>query len=195
MKSILKITTVIAILFSTAIGMAKEPMLLLSKSEDARTLVFKLDTPDHNTAIRFFDGLGNNIYSEKTGQTPSYAKKFDLKSLAGGYYYFEVEDAFKEIVFTIEISKSNARIVSKEEKLKPVFLKKGNRLFLNLLNLNSSNVEIKVLDSSNRILFKELIEGEMVVEKAINFEKAYEDSYTVVVKAGEDTYYENVLVD
>ena len=195
MKSILKFIAVIAILFSTSVSLAKEPTLFFTNSEDSRSMIFRLDAPSRETAIRFFDSLGNTIYSEKTGEVLTYGKKFDLKKLAGGLYFLEVEDAFKEIVYTIKVSKSDVRIVEKDEKLKPVFRKKGNKLFLNLLNLKESDVEIKVLDSSNRVLFQEVIKGEMVVEKAINFEKAFDDSYTVVVKNGSETYYENVLVD
>ncbi len=194
MKSILKLSTVVAFIFSTTIGMAKEPLLFFANKEDARTLVFKLDTPTQETVIRFFDTAGNTIYSEKTGKGAAYGKKFDLKKLAGGLYYLEIEDSLKEIVYTIEVSKDDARIVEKEEKVKPIFRKKGNKLFLNLLNLESSDVEIKVVDSSNRILFQEVIAGEQVVEKAINFEKAFEDSYTIVVRTGGNTYYESVLV-
>jgi hypothetical protein len=195
MKSILKFIAVIAILFSTSVSLAKEPTLLFTNSEDSRSMIFRLDTPSRETAIRFFDNLGNTIYSEKTGAVLTYGKKFDLKKLESGLYFLEVEDAFKEIVYTIKVSKSDVNIVKKDEKLKPVFRMKGNKLFLNLLNLKEADVEIKVLDSSNRVLFQEVIKGEMVVEKAINFENAFDDSYTVVVKNGSKTYYENVLVD
>jgi hypothetical protein len=195
MKSILKFIAVIAILFSTSVSLAKEPTLLFTNSGDSRSMIFRLDTPSRETAIRFFDNLGNTIYSEKTGEVSTYGKKFDLKKLVGGLYFLEVEDAFKEIVYTIKVSKSDVRIVEKVEKLKPVFRKKGNKLFLNLLNLKEADVEIKVLDSSNRVLFQEVVKGEMVVEKAINFEKAFDDSYTVIVKNGSEIYYENVLVD
>ena len=194
MKAIMRLSMVAALFFSTAMGMAKEPVLFFT-NEDARSLIFQLDTPAENTAVRFFDTEGNTIYSEKTGDVAYYGKKFDLKKLEGGLYFLEIEDAYKEIVYTIEVSRKNVKILDKVEKLKPIFRKKGKMLFLNLLNLNESKVEIKVVDSSNRVLFSEEIEGKQVVEKAINFEKAQEDKYTVVVSHGSDTYYENVLVD
>jgi hypothetical protein len=194
MKTILRLSMVAAFFFSTAAGMAKEPVLFFT-NEDARSLIFQMDTPAENTALRFFDTEGNTIYSEKTGDVAFYGKKFDLKKLDGGLYFLEIEDTYKEIVYTIEVSRNSVRILEKVEKLKPIFRRKGKMLFLNLLNLNESKVDIKVVDSSNRVLFSESVEGKQVVEKAINFEKALEDKYTVVVSHGNDTYYENVLVD
>jgi hypothetical protein len=195
MKSIFKFSAIIALFFSTAIGLAKEPVLLLSGKEDARTLVFRLDTPAKETAIRFIDTQGNTIYSERIGEVADYGKRFDLKELPVGYYFLEVENSYKEIVYTIEISNSDSKIVKKKEKLKPVFRKKGNKLFLNLLNLKESDVEIKVFDSNNRLLYQEVSKGKLIVEKAINFEKAFEDSYMVMVIKDHETYYENILVN
>ena len=78
--------------------------------------------------------------------------------------------------------------------LDPVFLKKGDKLLLNLLNLDQDNVIVKIYDSEGRILFKETFEGKLVVEKAFNFEKAFEDEYTIVVIDSNKTYKEKVTV-
>lgn len=194
MKSLIKLTVFTAILISTAMGSAKEPKLMLTHKLDERAFVFMLDSPAPDTTIKFTDTQGNAVYSEKMGVVTSYSKKFDLSTLPYGIYFFEVEDAYTEILYTVSVSPSKVSILKKEEKKKPVFRKIGNKLYLNLLNLDESNVEIKVLDSDNRVLFKEVIAGEQIVEKAINFENAFGDVYTVVVSKGNDTYYENVLV-
>ena len=72
--------------------------------------------------------------------------------------------------------------------LDPVFVKKGDKLLLNLLNLTQGTVLLQVVDSENRIVYSETIEGEVVIEKAFNFEKAFEDEYTVVVVDKLGTY-------
>ncbi|MDT0540829.1 MULTISPECIES: hypothetical protein [Croceitalea] len=79
-------------------------------------------------------------------------------------------------------------------ELDPVFKKKGQKLFVNLLNLDQEKVTIKVIDSEGRIVFKEVIEGDVVVEKAFNFEQAYEDNYTVVIIDNDKTFKEKVAV-
>ena len=84
--------------------------------------------------------------------------------------------------------------LTKKETTRPVFKKKGDVLYMNLLNLDLEKVSIKVYDSNNRVVFKEVLDGKLVVEKAFNFKKAFEDSYTVIVKDSEGTYKEKVLV-
>ena len=68
-------------------------------------------------------------------------------------------------------------------------------LFLNLLNLDGEDVQIKVFDSDNRTLFSEVIKNESIVTRAFNFETAHEDRYTVIVKDCENTYYEDIAVN
>ncbi|WP_420399012.1 hypothetical protein [Flagellimonas sp.] len=79
-------------------------------------------------------------------------------------------------------------------ELDPVFVKKGDKLFVNLLNLSQEKVTLKVYDSQNRLVFKETVSGELVVEKAFNFEKAFKDSYTVVVVDESGTFKETISV-
>lgn len=73
-------------------------------------------------------------------------------------------------------------------ELDPVFVKKGDKLLVNLLNLSQDKVVLKIYDSQNRLVYNESIQGELIVEKAFNFEKAYEDDYTLVVTDGTGTY-------
>ena len=79
-------------------------------------------------------------------------------------------------------------------ELDPVFKKKGQKLFVNLLNLDQEKVSIKVYDSEGRMIFKEVIEGDLIIEKAFNFEKAFEDNYTVVIVDNNKTFKEVVEI-
>ncbi len=79
-------------------------------------------------------------------------------------------------------------------ELDPVFVKKGQKIMMNLLNISQDKVTLKVYDSMNRLVYKEQISGKLVVEKAFNFEKAFEDSYTIVVSDKNGTYKETIEV-
>lgn len=76
----------------------------------------------------------------------------------------------------------------------PTFKRKGSKLFLNLLNLTQGKVILKVIDSEDRVIYNEEINGEVVVEKAFNFIKASEGRYTVVVVDNYGTYKRTVDV-
>ena len=79
-------------------------------------------------------------------------------------------------------------------ELDPVFVKKGEKLMMNLLNISQGTVVLKVYDSKDRLVYNESIDGKLVVEKAFNFEKAFEDEYTIVVVDKFGTYKETMAV-
>ena len=78
--------------------------------------------------------------------------------------------------------------------LDPVFSRKGDKLFMNLLNLDKETVTIKVYDSEGRLVYTDKNSGELIVQKAFNFENAIKDTYKVVIFDGEKRFEETVTV-
>ena len=91
----------------------------------------------------------------------------------------------------ITVSGVEANVI---ELLDPVFSRKGDKLYMNLLNLDLETVKIKVYDSEGRLVYSDKNEGEKVVQKAFNFEKAFKDTYTIVIIDGDKKFKETVTV-
>ncbi|MFT4831339.1 MAG: hypothetical protein ACI815_000986 [Psychroserpens sp.] len=80
------------------------------------------------------------------------------------------------------------------EIIKPTFRTKGKMVYMNHLNLEGKKVEVRVKDEFGNVIYETTFNNTIIVEKAFNFEKADEGLYTVILKEGNKTYYENVLV-
>ncbi|WP_339716238.1 hypothetical protein [uncultured Kriegella sp.] len=195
MKKVLKLTAVLAFMLVTSKGLANEPKLNVLSNTNAKSLVFELDASSKETSVKFFDLDGNIMYSEAISGKSAYTKKFDLKDLKEGSYYLKVDNALREIVYTLEVDATDVKIVDKKENAKPVFRAVDGMVFLNLLNLKAANVEIKIYDSSNRMLFEEVVRDELKIEKAFNFKDAFKDSYTLMVKDSNGVYYKDFVVN
>jgi len=78
---------------------------------------------------------------------------------------------------------------------KSIFEEKEDKVFVNLYNLDKEEVEIKIYDSQNRVVYTETITDSLLVKKVFNFEDAFEDSYTLVIKKQGETYKKNILVN
>lgn len=190
----MKFTAIVAFMLTTVVAMAKEPKLSIVSENDIKSLVFELDSQSKETTVQFIDAHDHVIYSESISDKV-FIKKFNLKMLEDGVYYISADDAMKSIVYKISLKGDDINIVERKENAKPVFRTLGDKVFLNLLNLEKKDVEIKVYDSQNRVVYKETLRDQILVEKAFNFEKAYNDNYTLVIKDGSDIYYENIAID
>ncbi|MGB5818147.1 MAG: hypothetical protein WBG90_01590 [Saonia sp.] len=195
MKTVLKFTVAIAMMFSTITALANEPKLYLVANKDAKSLVFQLDAQTKETSIKFIDADNQIIYSDNIKDAYDYTKKFDLSKLNDGEYTFEMEDMLRTITYDITIKKDDMEILKKRENTKPFFRRKGDMLYLNLLNLDHDAIEVKVYDSQNSLILKQALGNGLIIEKAFNFEKAFEDSYTLVLKDNDDTYYQEVIIE
>ncbi|MBD0852158.1 hypothetical protein [Maribacter arenosus] len=195
MKTIKKLTLSTAFLFITAFGMANKIDLRIVKDEDSKTLVFRYDNLSTDATLKFIDEQGNVIFAEALEDKTEYLKRFNLNSLETGTYFLEVEDAVKETEYTILVEDSGISIENKLEKNKPVFRKKDGMVYLNLLNLSKKEVEIKVIDNNDRVVYNQVFKNEGLIEKAFNFKNAYSGRYNIIVKNFNDKYFEEMIVD
>ncbi len=194
MKTIMKFATIVAFMLTTVVSMAKEPKLNLVVNNETRSLVFVLDTQSEKTKIKFLDEQNNILYSDNVSDE-MYAKKFDLKKLENGNYFFSMENSLKSMVYTISVKDEVVSITESKEIYKPFFRKSNGMVYLNLLNLKQDNVEINVFDSDSRLVYDQVVTNETIIEKAFNFKTAQADDYTVVVKNSNGTYYENIVIN
>lgn len=195
MKTVLKFTVTMALMFITVVGMARDSKLSVVVEKTQKSLFFELEGQSSGTVIHFMDANKNSIYSETISASVNYARKFDLVNLPDGVYVLKADNAQYVYWYTITITGDEVVVSESEESAKPIFKHDGDKVFLNLLNLDKSDVEISVYDSENRLVFTEIMENQMIVEKAFNFEKAYEDVYTLIVKDDLNKYYEDIVVN
>ncbi len=196
MKALLKITIVVAYMFIIAISIAKakEPKLVLKAYSEAKTLVLDLENVSSNTYITLKDSESNIIYSENVTKH-LYAKKFNLKNLVDGMYFFQTEGQFKSTTYTLKVEDNKLIILDEVETIKPYFVETKGHVSLNFLNLDKKDVSIKVFDEENRLVFEEEVTNKMIVEKAFDFSGAFDGNYTVSLTCGENSYEEYIIVD
>lgn len=192
MKKIIRTIAAVAMLIATTTVMANE--LKLATDGISKSLVFEWDAQFADTTIKIEDQNGNIVFSDDIIEVDKYVKRFDLAQLPQGGYFLKVENAMREVVYAINVTKNDVSILSEEENLKPVYRKEDGKVYLSLLNLDKSDVKVSVVDASSRVLFTESFEKELIVEKTFNFKEALEGDYTLVVMDGGSTYYETVSV-
>lgn len=194
MKKFLKSTAALTLLFATTTGMANDPKISLAQGIDVKSLILELDSQVRASDIKMINEDAQTIYAEHIDDA-NYTKKFNLKDLAVGTYYFSIENALTSVVYTLNVERKAVKISHKKENAtKPVFRKIGKKVSINLFNADQQKVDIEIVDNRNNIVFKESTLGELIIGKAFNFEKAIKGAYTISVNDGEETYYQKIII-
>ncbi len=192
MKKTIRTVAAIASLFTATALMASEPRL--ETDEKSKSVVFRWEGEREMTSLKFIDDTGRVIYSDSMTPSKNYGKRFNLESLPYGDYTLEVENALKEIVYALRLTKNGIIMLDSDESPKPIYRKVDGMLFLSLLNLKQEEVKVTIFDSLGRALYKETFNNTMFVEKAFNFKNAFEGEYSIVVKKDTDTYYKTIEI-
>lgn len=195
MKNILKNTTILTLLFAITTGMATEPKIDLKTDSEAKILVLEMDATSSKSEVRLTDSNDNIVHYENVSES-SYTKKFNLKNLEDGIYYFTVENPLKKLVYTINLNNREIKIANKKESSQiPVLRKSGYRIFLNLLNKDLNTVKVKVVNGNNEQLDSRVFMGDLNIGNVYNFENAIRDNYIVVVHDGKNTYRQSISIE
>ncbi|MBT8314876.1 MAG: hypothetical protein KJP26_10500 [Maribacter sp.] len=194
MKNFLKNITVLIILFATTAAMATEPKIDLKTGNEGTSLVLEMDAVSETSEIRMTDSNDNIVHYETITKN-SYAKKFNLKNLENGNYYFTVESPSKKVTYSITLKNREIKIFHKKESSQiPVLRVSGDRVYFNLLNKDEGTVRIRVLNGNGESLKSQVFKGNINVGKVFNFENALEDNYLVVVQDGKSVYRQSISV-
>lgn len=195
MKNILKNTAILTLLFAITTGMATEPKIDLKTDSEAKILVLEMDATSSKSEVRLTDSNDNIVHYENVSES-SYTKKFNLKNLEDGIYYFTVENPLKKLVYTINLNNREIKIANKKESSQiPVLRKSGYRIFLNLLNKDLNTVKVKVVNGNNEQLDSRIFMGDLNIGNVYNFENAIRDNYIVVVHDGKNTYRQSISIE
>lgn len=194
MKNLVKFTTVLAFMFATVAGIAREPKLNLLSAGKAKSVVLTMDASSKGVQVKLMDADLNVIYSENMSEG-HFSKKLNLKDLTNGIYFLSADDNLKNYSYTIVLNDNTVNIVDAAEDVKPFFRKTNNMIFMNYLNLDKSKLSIKIFDAESRTVFTQEVTDEMIVEKAFNFADAFPGTYTVTVKSAGKTYTEEFVVN
>ena len=121
MKSLIKNSLVLVVLFATLLSNANETFVLRNLNDNKTTMLTLLDVEQGNQLL-IKDADGFVLYKEKIQNSGTFTKGFNLTTLPDGKYYFELKNdlEIEKISFVInmrlvEVKKEN---VSTSEKTK-----------------------------------------------------------------------------
>ncbi|MGB6151731.1 MAG: hypothetical protein WBG48_07050 [Pricia sp.] len=193
MKKAFKLSAIVAFLFATSVIMGADPKVKVDKVK--KTISIELEKSGSENLIRLVDPKNRVIYYERLDEHAVGSKTLDFTELPIGSYVLKLENPLRTAEYGISVEKLGVSIISEKIDNKPRFRKRGGKVFLNLLNSDSSPVDISVRDAMDRLLFSEKVDGKFVIAKAFNFERAFAGSYTIRVKDGESVHFEEIVVN
>lgn len=159
------------------------------KKEQGKMVTFALNQIE-KIDLSIYDAEGKLIHSENVNSKKDINRTYDLNALPEGIYFLQAETDMKvsryEISVVGETALLSANAVS--EVYKPVFAYKNGLLWVNILNLDESPVNIKIYDNEyNEVYDSALLKGQNVT-KVFDIKNFQKEEYTFVVTDNDKTF-------
>lgn len=190
MKKILKFSLVLVVVLTTMNVHAGDlDFTLYVKKEQGKKVTFALDKMN-KIDLSIYDAEGKMIHSEKVDSPRKIKRTYDLKALPEGTYFLDAESDSKISRYKISVVGETASLSANaiSEVFKPVFVNRKGLIWVGLLNLDKSPVNIKVYDKENNEVYDSDVILDQDVKKVFNINEVNDEEYTFVMTYKDKTY-------
>jgi hypothetical protein len=152
-------------------------------------IVNATNTYNQDIIVTIEDKFGNVMFKDRSNQGSGFAKKYKLNDFEDGEYRlvvvkgtFKTIQPFKVNGNAVEMSKSE-----RKEKFLPNVAVTGNKMDVNVLLGNFSNIHVRLYDNTGDKVFEELNYVVLDLHKRYDLSKLKKGIYFAEVTAGDET--------
>ncbi|NDP27372.1 MAG: hypothetical protein GZ087_08115 [Flavobacterium sp.] len=191
MKNILKFSLVLVVaLTSMNLHASTIDFTLNVKKEQGKMVTFALNMTN-KMDLSIYDANDKLIYSEIVDSKKNIDRTYDLKALPEGTYFLQAESEMKISRYKISVVGATATLSENaiSEIFKPVvFVDKYGMVALNILNIDRSPVNIKILDDQDSEVYNSAMLTDQTINKIFDVKNIKNDIYTFVITYNKKTF-------
>ncbi|PWG05718.1 DUF3244 domain-containing protein [Polaribacter aquimarinus] len=180
MKTTIKKTLLVALMFGTLLGYAKETTEPTNIVESKRVKV-EFNAVKKGQTITIKDENGITIYKNEIQKNGTYSKIFDLSALKNGNYTAELNKDFEILIKSFSIKNNVVTFLGNTPKVfKPVVRTEDNMLLVSKIAFNNQSLKV-VLYYEDDVIFTETLNGGSVLNRVYKLSENYSGKYKVII--------------
>lgn len=150
---------------------------------------------NEEVVIKIEDAQGNTLVSETVKEKAVFSRTYNVSQLENGAYtLFIVKKMTKTIQpFNVFNGKVTMLTAEMKEKFLPVVIQKNDKLDVNVLLGNYSNITVIVYDNEGHKVFEDKNYVVFDLHKRYDLSKLAKGSYLAEVTAGDEVAYYNIV--
>lgn len=148
------------------------------------------DVQKEEITISILDEGENSLMSETVKNVKGFTKKYNLSRLENGFYKMIISKKTVRTVqpFTMEDGQVKMSEMDKKEKFLPIVSFKDDKLDVNVLLSNYSNIIVKLFDNEGKEVMTDKHLAEFKLNKRYNLSKLQAGLYVAEVTAGDEIF-------
>ncbi|WP_055436415.1 hypothetical protein [Lacinutrix algicola] len=192
MKTLMKNTLVLAMIFATLISNATE-LTSLNNEEDGKTTLV-LENVSQGDMLLVKDAYGIILYREAILENGKYNKSFDLTTLPNGSYIFELDKKADIRVYPFTVNSKTVTFDKESLKViyKPRIKTEDQMITVNTYNPTKSNYSINIYydteNDSYEKIYSETVNDTSIIAKKYTLLKDRTGDYKIEITVNDRTF-------
>lgn len=161
-----------------------------------KSIIVNLGTIEREVvSIVIRDNRGSMLVNETVKKTPNFIKKYNMSRLGNGEYTMTITKTTLRTTQPFKITDDGIVMTEMEkvEKFIPVVLLNNNKLDINVLLKDFSNITVNIYDNQGIRVKQEKLENALKLHRRYNISQLPVGAYIVEVTAGDETFYHTVV--
>jgi Secretion system C-terminal sorting domain len=153
-------------------------------------IILNLGDVSEEISIRLMDDNQKVLMSESVKDVKGFIKKYNISRLDDGNYTMVITKKTIRTTQPFSIEKGMVKMseTDKKEKFLPTLSFQNDKLDVNVLLVNYSNITIKLYDNEGREVMNDKHYAEFKLNKRYDLSKLPAGAYIAEVKAGDETF-------
>ena len=164
-------------------------------STTSKALVVNLGSVQKEVVtISIEDANGVQLMQETVKENPNFVKRYNVAKLENGKYTLTVTKKTIRTVQPFDVTEAGVTIaeIEKKEKFIPYLNFNNDKLDVNVLLGNYSNITVTILDNEGHKVTEDKNYVVMTLHKRYDLSKLAAGAYVVEVLAGDETFYQTI---
>lgn len=163
---------------------------------NTKLIDLKLQNFDGDLVISVKDITGQVLYSENY-KGSKFSKKYDIKTLPTGDYFFEIEGQTKIKLMPFTVSSNEVKFNNEIEAVyfKPIVRRKNDLVYISKIALKNETLNVVLFDDNENVLYNEKISGSTTIGKTLNVKELETGSYKLVLSSDNRVFTEQIKIE
>lgn len=194
MKTTIKRNVLVALMFGTLIGYAKENTEP-TKAVGSKKVKVEFNDVKKGHTLTIKDEKGVQIYNREIESTGTFSKIFDLSALENGNYIAELNKDFEIIFKTFNVKNGIVTFLTEKNQkvFKPVVRKKGDLILISKIAFDKQPLKV-VLYYKDEEIVRETIKGEDYLKRVYKLSNSKKGDYKLVIHSNERMYIKDFTI-
>ena len=195
MKTRIKKSILVALMFGTLIGYAKENNNNSNEFTTKKAVKVEFKNVKKGQTLTIKDQKGSTIYNKEITNSGNYSRLFNFSALENGVYTAELNKDFEILIKKFKVKNGLVTFfdIKNKKVFKPVIRKEANKILISKIAFNKEPLKV-VIYYNDEVIYSETVRGNKILNRIYSLSKKQVGKYKIIINSDNRLYIKDFTI-